>query len=76
MLVLTRRVGEEIVIDGNIRLTVVMVKGQTIRLGITAPPAVRVVRQELLAEGPVAARLPSAGRNGRLRENGCAPQGP
>lgn len=47
MLVLTRRVGEEIVIDGNIRITVVLVQGDKIRLGVTAPPYVRVDRQEV-----------------------------
>ena len=34
MLVLTRRLGESIVIDGNIRLTVTDVKGERVRLGI------------------------------------------
>lgn len=47
MLVLTRRVGEQIVIDGNIRLTVVSIKGDRIRLGIEAPPSVVVDRQEV-----------------------------
>jgi carbon storage regulator len=49
MLVLTRRVGEEIVIAGNIRVTLVAVKGQNVRLGITAPASVPVARLELLA---------------------------
>ena len=47
MLVLTRRVGEEIVIDGNIRVMVVAVKGDRIRLGIIAPPSVPVDRKEV-----------------------------
>jgi len=47
MLVLTRRPGEEIVIDGTIRLTVVSVRGDRIRLGIEAPPSVVVDRQEI-----------------------------
>jgi carbon storage regulator len=47
MLVLTRRPGEEIVIDGNIRITVVSVKGDRIRIGIEAPPSVVVDRQEI-----------------------------
>ena len=47
MLVLTRRVGEEIVIDGNIRVTVVAVKGDKVRLGIIAPPSVAVDRKEV-----------------------------
>src|SRR5437899_3128045 len=47
MLVLTRRVGKEIVIDGGIVITVVGVKGGLVRLGITAPPSVCVDRQEV-----------------------------
>lgn len=47
MLVLTRRPGEEIVIGGNIRITVVSVKGDRIRIGIEAPPSVVVDRQEI-----------------------------
>ena len=47
MLVLTRRSGEEIVIDGDIRVIVVAVKGDKVRLGITAPPSVSVDRSEV-----------------------------
>ncbi len=47
MLVLTRKVGEEIIIDGRIRITVTQVKGDKVRIGITAPPEVRVDRQEI-----------------------------
>lgn len=47
MLVLTRRPGQEIVIDGNIRITVVSVKGDRVRIGIEAPPSVVVDRQEI-----------------------------
>ena len=47
MLVLTRRVGEVIVIDHNIRLTVVSVRGERVRLGITAPEYVQVDREEI-----------------------------
>jgi carbon storage regulator CsrA len=47
MLVLTRRVGEEIVIGGEIRVTVVAIKGDRIRLGVDAPNFVRVDRQEV-----------------------------
>jgi carbon storage regulator len=48
MLVVTRSTGDEIVIDDDIRITVTMVKGDRVRLGITAPESVRVVRGELL----------------------------
>jgi carbon storage regulator len=47
MLILTRRIGESIVIDGNIRLKIVEVKGERVRVGIEAPPQVLVDRQEV-----------------------------
>ena len=47
MLVLTRRVGEEIVIDGQIRVVVSAVQGDCVRLGIRAPTTVRVDRREV-----------------------------
>jgi carbon storage regulator len=47
MLILSRRVGEEIVIQGNVRLTIVAVKGDRVRLGILAPPSVTVDRKEI-----------------------------
>jgi carbon storage regulator len=46
MLVLTRRTGEAIVIGGDIRITVTMVRGGRVRLGITAPESVRIDRAE------------------------------
>jgi carbon storage regulator len=48
MLVLSRRVGESIQIDGDIRVTVSQVRGGRVRLSISAPAAVRVVREEIL----------------------------
>jgi carbon storage regulator len=48
MLVLTRRVGESILIGGNVRLTVLSAAGRRMRLGISAPPSVTVHRQEVL----------------------------
>jgi carbon storage regulator len=47
MLVLTRTVGEQIVIDANIVVTVVGTEGNKIRLGIQAPKSVRVDRAEI-----------------------------
>lgn len=49
MLVLTRRLGETVVIDGGIQVTIVAVQGNKVRLGITAPDSVRVDRQEVHA---------------------------
>lgn len=49
MLILSRRVGEEIVIDGNIRVIVTAIVGNRVRLGIIAPPSVQVDRDEIHA---------------------------
>lgn len=47
MLVLTRKANQKIEIGGNIVVTVLSVKGNSVRLGIEAPREVRVVRGEL-----------------------------
>ncbi len=47
MLVLTRRLGETIVIDNEVRVTVLEVKGDRVRLGVSAPATVLVDRQEV-----------------------------
>jgi carbon storage regulator CsrA len=51
MLVLTRRIGEAIVLDGSIRIVVTAAKRGVARLGITAPLQIRVAREELLEGG-------------------------
>ena len=50
MLVLSRKVGDSIVIDGNIVLTVVKVDRNQVRLGIEAPKHIQVLRSEIRAE--------------------------
>jgi carbon storage regulator len=47
MLVLTRQIGQEIIIGDNIRVTITSIKGDKVRVGITAPPSVRVDREEV-----------------------------
>lgn len=47
MLYLTRKVGETVVINDDIRVTVVEVRGRSIKLGFTFPPNVSVLREEL-----------------------------
>jgi carbon storage regulator len=49
MLVLTRKPGETVVIDGGITLTVLEVRNDGIRLGIDAPRTVDIHRGEVLA---------------------------
>jgi carbon storage regulator len=47
MLVLSRRVGEEILVGDDMVVTVVRIQGGRVRLGISAPRFVRVIRGEL-----------------------------
>jgi carbon storage regulator len=47
MLVLSRRVGEEIIIGDNVRVRVVSASGNKVRLAVCAPKAVRVDRLEI-----------------------------
>ena len=47
MLVLTRKVGEKIIIDGCIEVTITQVDGDRVRIGVTAPSEVRVDREEI-----------------------------
>jgi len=50
MLVLTRRENESLVIGGDIKLTILAVKGGQVRVGIDAPKDVSIHRQELLID--------------------------
>jgi len=56
MLVLRRKVGESIILDGVISVSVLAVEGERVKIGINAPSGVTIVREELLkvltAEAP------------------------
>ena len=47
MLVLSRKIGEEIVIGNDIRIAVVAIHGDKVRIGVNAPKEVVVDRQEI-----------------------------
>ena len=47
MLVLSSRVDESLVIDKDVKITVLDIKGGQVRLGITAPSSVKVHREEV-----------------------------
>jgi carbon storage regulator len=68
MLVLTRGIGEEIVIADNIQVTVLAVNGRRVRLGVTAPRSVPVARRELLEGRPNGAGAPTDGTDGKRRD--------
>jgi carbon storage regulator len=50
MLILSRKTGESIVIAGNIRVKIVRIEGETVKIGIDAPASVPVHRQEVYDE--------------------------
>jgi carbon storage regulator len=47
MLILSRRVGESVVIGEDISITVLRVKGNQVRLGVNAPKSIAVQREEV-----------------------------
>jgi len=47
MLYLTRKIGESIIINNDIELTVVEVRGKTVKLGFLFPPEASILRKEL-----------------------------
>ncbi|NLW47341.1 MAG: carbon storage regulator CsrA [Firmicutes bacterium] len=50
MLVLTRKLNESIMVGDNVKITIVDVKGDQVKLGITAPREVVVHREEVYRE--------------------------
>lgn len=47
MLYLTRKIGESVIINDTIEVTVVEVRGRSIKLGFTFPPEASVLRREI-----------------------------
>lgn len=47
MLILTRRVGEKVMIGDEVSVTVLRIKGNQVRLGVDAPKSVSVQREEI-----------------------------
>ena len=50
MLVLTRKLNESIMVGDDVKITIVDVKGDQVKLGITAPRQVAVHREEVYLE--------------------------
>ncbi len=63
MLIVTRRLGESVMIGDDVTVTVLSVKGNQVRIGIAAPKSVSVHREEVyerLKNGePEQARIPA-----------------
>jgi carbon storage regulator len=52
MLVLGRRLGEEVIIASGIRVTVLAIRGNNVRLGFSAPADTAIIRSELVPSVP------------------------
>ncbi len=50
MLILTRKENQSIMIGDNIEITIVSIKGDHVKIGINAPPDVKVFRKEIFEE--------------------------
>lgn len=50
MLYLSRRIGEAVIINNAIEVRIVEVKGRTVKLGLTFPADVTVLREEVFAQ--------------------------
>jgi carbon storage regulator len=64
MLYLTRKIGESVIINNTIEVTVVEVKGKTVKLGFEFPPEASILRKELhdrIREQNMAASKPDDG---------------
>ena len=59
MLILTRKVGETVLIGENIRIMVVQVRGKQVHLGIEAPPDLLVLRTEEKPDSEKKPKVPS-----------------
>jgi carbon storage regulator len=66
MLILTRKVDQGIVIQGNILVKVLGVERDRVKIGIAAPGEIAVLRQELIDRG----------RDGNPSDRPCQPPGP
>ena len=66
MLYLTRKIGETIIINDNIEVTVIDIRGKSVKLGFTFPSDATVLRQEIYdriqAENRAAAAASGAAR--------------
>ncbi len=73
MLVLTRKMNEQIQIGENITITIVRVRGQQVRIGVQAPQETRILRSEISPIPAEIAALPK--RPSRPRMQGAANPG-
>ena len=69
MLVLTRKINEEILVGSTIRVVVLKVNGGSVKLGLSAPREVAIYRKEMHNREPQAARPPAEDRRQGRRQS-------
>ncbi len=72
MLVLSRKDSEQIVIDDQICIKVLSIRGNTVRLGIEAPRSVSILRGEIVSQQNDSAALQVPIDDDRPLEGACA----
>ncbi len=75
MLVLTRKLGENIRIGDTVKITVLEVRSGQVKLGIEAPPEVKVHREEIYARIQEENRRAQQQRKGEPAPEGNPPRG-
>lgn len=50
MLALSRKTGESIVVDNDVEITILEIKGEQVKIGIKAPKSIPVYRKEIFAQ--------------------------
>lgn len=75
MLILTRRVGETVMIGDDVKITVLGVKGNQVRIGIEAPRQVAVHREEIYERIKRELHIAARGSETPAREPSFAPPG-
>ncbi|MFQ5972339.1 MAG: carbon storage regulator CsrA [Alphaproteobacteria bacterium] len=76
MLYLTRKIGESIIINDDIELTVVDVRGKSIKLGLTFPPSATVYRREVYERIQAEKRQAAEQEQAHPQGNGGPPEHP
>jgi len=61
MLVLSRKVSQQILIGSDVSITIVRIEGNQVRIGISAPSGVSILRQELFEKRQKRGELPADG---------------
>ena len=61
MRIFTRRLNQSVIIGASITVTVVEIRGSQVRIGVSAPPDVHILRGELPGDARGVVRRPDAG---------------